>query len=643
MALGLATLTALDASAQIAPKFGPDNFALNYVGARFSITSPASVAGVKNYTLSNDGSGTAAQWGRAVDSVWLNVPIVKAYDTLGLAALQNGVIYPSLVGKFALIFRGGGVTFTQKAYYSQLAGAIGCIIVNDVPGGPVGMANTATVGVVTIPVMMISDVDGAAINNILKNTSTPVTLSLSKWSFGFTNDIGLLANGMDLGPAYAIPFSQLSTNNGNPRALKGQTGGYIGNFGTANETNVKLFSSVTWTPTGGGATTLRQDSVTVATFNKIDSIIVPSVATAYDFHATGTGRFDMNYSVSMTNIDQLMGDNSASYPMYVTDSIYSKSRYDFVKGEPIASVGYQLGTPADYIWGPLYYVAKGGYAVRKAQFTVSAGAATPTLESLAPINILLFKWVDGANGSPVDSLMDGAELTLTGIGTKNFTVADSGFTMFTVNMTDDDNPNNASILQDNSFYWIAAEMPPNVFLGCDGVVNYFPRTFNRSRATSSDRTWDFYAPFYTGTSGTLIGSSSELIRPVPFEGFGQTDFPDSVRYAEQNKGLVPSIAMMMSTYVPQSVATTNPFAELALYPNPATDVLNVKMKLDKPSSKVYISVADAMGKVVSREQKANLQNEVVKVSTASLAAGQYYLIINADQGTTVRKFTVLAK
>jgi len=86
--------------------------------------------------------------------------------------------------------------------------------------------------------------------------------------------------------------------------------------------------------------------------------------------------------------------------------------------------------------------------------------------------------------------------------------------------------------------------------------------------------------------------------------------------------------------------TNNTFT---LYPNPATDLVHVKLNLEKRSSVVYINIADAFGRSVYKEQRANLQNEDLTFSTSQLAAGNYYMTVLTDKGMCVKPFTVIAR
>lgn len=82
-------------------------------------------------------------------------------DSLGCN--QNG---NDLTGKIAFIYR-GDCYFDQKIYYAQNRGAIGVVVVNNEPGNPIGMSPGSFASQVTIPAIMISQADGAFLDNIL--------------------------------------------------------------------------------------------------------------------------------------------------------------------------------------------------------------------------------------------------------------------------------------------------------------------------------------------------------------------------------------------------------------------------------------------------------------------------------------------
>ncbi|MBK9399996.1 MAG: HYR domain-containing protein [Bacteroidetes bacterium] len=87
-------------------------------------------------------------------------------------------------GKVALIDR-GTCSFEQKVYNAQTAGAVGVVIVNNIPGPPVNMG-AANIYAITIPVVMVSDADGLTIKNMLSTPAT-VTGNTTIYSFQWSN------------------------------------------------------------------------------------------------------------------------------------------------------------------------------------------------------------------------------------------------------------------------------------------------------------------------------------------------------------------------------------------------------------------------------------------------------------------------
>lgn len=85
-------------------------------------------------------------------------PITAAYTTTSPA---NGCtpISTTLTAKIALIRR-GGCTFTTKVRDAQNAGAIGVIVINNVVGDPIAMAQDGTTPPPTIPAVMVSLTNG---------------------------------------------------------------------------------------------------------------------------------------------------------------------------------------------------------------------------------------------------------------------------------------------------------------------------------------------------------------------------------------------------------------------------------------------------------------------------------------------------
>jgi hypothetical protein len=78
----------------------------------------------------------------------------------------DGLSAADVTGKIVIIDR-GACSFVIKAQNAQLAGAAGVLIANNVPGGPIGMADSVPPSALTVPVMGISQDDGIALKALL--------------------------------------------------------------------------------------------------------------------------------------------------------------------------------------------------------------------------------------------------------------------------------------------------------------------------------------------------------------------------------------------------------------------------------------------------------------------------------------------
>ena len=134
----------------------------------FTLTAPL--------MLANDGSGTA-----------------PTSLTDGCASSTTAATWPagSAAGKIVLIDR-GLCTFVLKAQGAQAAGAVGIIIANNAPGGPMALVGTAPG--VTIPVMSVSQNSGTTLKGIISSGSGATTLTMSRSTS--SNRDGTIDNGV---------------------------------------------------------------------------------------------------------------------------------------------------------------------------------------------------------------------------------------------------------------------------------------------------------------------------------------------------------------------------------------------------------------------------------------------------------------
>lgn len=627
-------------------KVAAANWYKDYVGERLQVTAPSIIAGVKDYTTANNGSGGAGEWGGVVTTPIVNVPIIMGSpDTFGCSSFSPG----SMTGKIAVIWRGplGGSAceFGYKALQAENAGAIACVIINEYPGeGPVGMGPGSYGASVTIPVFMIGNLDGIAIS--AQYNSLPagtVKMTITPWGQSYQNDLGFVPGGYSIWHDYAIPASQLGSEN--PLAYKGIDGAFVANYGTHNATNVKLVSSLTFTPNGGSTSAPHMDSISLASFPVLDSIWAMYAPAEYDLTSiSGPGRFDLTYTITSDSLDQFNADNSITHSFYASDSVFSKGRYDFVNKHPITTQYYRAG--GNYIWGVPYYVSRGGSAAKNIQFSIAAGVGP--LPALS-VNFYIFKWIDGSFGAgSLDSAIETGELQLVGATVKAFDgTNDSSFQYFTTLPVTADTVTPTHYVQvpldSNSWYVVAAELPatgsvtdPYFFLGCDGYLDFYPRAFGRKHFHNVTELWN---PVIDTDLVSLRSAYQAAAWTSYVFSAGTLDI-DSVVYHEQ-VGVMPNLALNVTPVTNVAVPTVKSNARFDIYPNPATEYINADIVLEQAAKTITYTIIDAHARVVSRETRSNIQKDLYHYSTVHLPAGNYYLVVTADNKPMFKKFTVV--
>jgi len=371
----------------------------------------------------------------------------------------------------------------------------------------------------------------------------------------------------------------------------------------------------------------------------------------YDISASGTGRFAQTITISPTNADDFPGDNTATTSFYLTDSLYSKGLYDFTKNAPVCALYEHPSSGTEFLWGPVYTVKTGGASVSRIQYSLSKGTAG--ILDAGFNNVYLFKWVDGARDQPADKVVQNGELELVGLAVKNYDVstgsADTSDAILNVTGMNIDTLKGVSptfvTLESNSTYYLAIDVPAGYYLACDGTTDALPRTYGRFYNTNSYL--EYNNILMGGTIDDYHAAFSANNAVMPFSGTSYIQSIDSFAY-NQTKGIIPSVAMIVNNNpgapiidktgvntIPQSVIG------VTVSPNPAKDFLTVSVDLDKTSPTVTYTVIDGLARFVTKEVHNNVKNEKATINTSNFAAGNYFLIVNANGTATSRKFTVI--
>jgi hypothetical protein len=501
----------------------PNNSFKQQLGASLNYVTSASVNGSFNATNANDGG-----WGGTTPLTNANL-VAATVDSLGCSGLTGNT--PTVSGNVVLVFR-GTCQFSWKAMQAQNAGAIGIIIVNNIPGvAAMSMGAGNYSSTVTIPVVGLSYQDGMALYNAL-NSGQTITVNYSTWSLGFANDLAILPNSM--AASHAQTYPKFLLQNVSTSAYDEVTAALIANIGSVNQSNVVLKNTASFTPTGGSSSVVNVDSAVIPTFNTTDSIFVDATISTFTYNPQTTGKYQFDYSVSSNQTDGNPNNNTASRIVNVTDSILSKCNYDVLQNKMITTANWRYSNSNANMFGSMYQFSH-PTLLKRVDFSMYSNSATLAGES---VNIYVFRWNDG--NVTTDNVIQSGELSLVGAGTKAFGIQDSNGKTFTADISAYGIANPGTLnLDSNAWYWIAIEFSPNLFMGFDQNNNGNGFVRSLSRINLSPGYAEFTAPNYWDSYNALMSNPNNIPSMITFGPPNANDgnYTDQKQYGEPAIGL----------------------------------------------------------------------------------------------------------
>ena len=502
----------------------------------------------------------------------------------------------NLAGKIAVIYR-NTCEFGAKALNAQNAGAVGVIIINRDPE-VLQMGGGDSGATVTIPVVMLSNTDGAILVNQMQ--SGPVVVFMGNKTLLFANDVRL-SSGAALAPKQGFVPSLLAQND---TEFNFSVGARIYIDGNQAQGNVSLRATVT-NPSGN---TVYDNSVSGLSILSLDSADVDPTSnfSLPDFSLTTypVGTYKLTYTASMmdgsmTNIvDEYASDNSISYTFTISDSIYSAAKIDTLTGLPSGKTFYRPSenNQTYSICSAINNPNASRLAVAGLYFAATKGTAVPEDSLMAgeEMNLTLYKWED--------SFLDLNDpfvgfTTLTEVAQAYFYYTDEsqeGETVYGTFST-------PIVLEDNQRYLACVQtVNINLYMGHDNT-NY---TWNT----------DYYLqPICPNESDGAWYTT----------GFG-ADIPNAV-----------GIKVMSSDGIGISeINTVNGSA----YPNPTSDDLTISIEGDGVAN---LTVTDVSGKIAATSS-ISLVNGKADFNISNLEVGMYIFNVVLENGKT-SKFNVVKK
>jgi len=542
----------------------------------FSGESPVAIQGAYAMTFAPAG----ADWGvpdlldplNAVLDTLVLLDDGTPADSLGCNPAINGV---DIAGNIAILYR-GDCEFGMKAFNAQNAGAIACVIINNVPGGPVGMAGGTQGLNVTIPVVMIGDDSGAIL--IAEMQNGPVEVFIGNKTGFYPNDIGLLNRSILRSKATAMPSLLAQTN----ADYEFQVGAWVYNFGFEDQANVSLSA----TAEVGGTTVYDETSVIIPLLLAGDSVelTLPDFSLAtYD-----EGYYNMMYTITSDSVDSYDFDNEFPVNFYINPTDFSYATYDQTLNVPNSSGGFRSTAATSIYSACISFQDANASRVAATGMTFSsilgADAVQPTLDG-EPMLATMYRWDDvftDLNDVP-NPMISFTEVT----SGEYFYPSDLQGDMVTVDFDDD------IVLVDNErYFFCVTTFNPDLFIGFDPAADY---TANGN----------LYLQPYTPIE------SDGTFNPVGF-GFDA----------------IPGLSVQFMDAALASLETEQLALNMSVFPVPASNQVTVDFKDNKVN---FLEVLNIAGQRVIA-QDVNTLDKSVYVDVNGLDNGVYMFKMHLENG-----------
>jgi len=550
------------------------------VNAQLVVLGEAPAAAEGSYTFTY-----ADTWGADMDTTEVSAMVVLyraavASDTLACAVASNAA---ELAGNIAFLYR-GDCEFGAKSLKAQQAGAVAVIMVNNIPGEPVGMAGGVSGAQVTIPVVMISNTDGAALRQYVDAGTLQMFIGNKTGRFAY--DAGFQKPNVAMAKSFATPvqFALDSTDFDLP------VGAWLHNYGSENQTGLSLSAVITVDGDELYNETSSPESILAG-----DSVLVSLPNFALDNYPVGY--YTLSYSVATTIEDEFPNDNLLDVNFWINDQgLYSKSRINPNTSEPIGGGGVRPATGTEFTWCTML---RSNNASNMKVDGVSFSTITNGLDSLEGDAVLLevYEWND---------IFDETTTTLT---FTDLLQVGEVFYDYTENLdgefvrADFEEP---VFLEDGIKYLVCATIfRDSMFLTVDAGIDY--------ELTYDAYPLDVFFPVKVGTTWTPGG-------------FGPDNSPAIITHLSSATGIAEDVASK----------------EIAAYPNPTADFISIPMGTTVKGN-VMLNVFDMAGREMMSQNITNGASNTLRVDASSLSNGMHIFRLTFQDGTSTSFRTLIKK
>lgn len=478
-----------------------------------------------------------------------------------------------LTGKIAVLYR-GTCEFGTKALNAQNAGAIGCIIINNLGGAPVAMGGGDDGLDVTIPVVMITNIDGALLRDEILAGETSVFIG-SKNGY-YTNDIGFTAADHLRAESFGV-LSQLAQDD---TEFEVEMGSWVRNYGSNDQTGIVLSATVTL-----AGSELYNESSDPLSLDAGDSIYVPLPTFSQGSYANGY--YNVEYSVDSDATDESDYDNVNNADFYINDEYFSMAALDESTMIPVNSTNQFNGT-TDNLYSCLFFQDENASRIGVQGMNFSAGTSQnpdPTSLDGQYFEVYVYEWNDvwvdlddpDFNILDIEEIADGEYTYLDNLQSENVYIPFE----------------EPVLLEDNQKYLFCVQLyGDDIYPGYDTKTDYNWNSETYRMPTS---------PLYLSSQWYALGYGTDRNPSV------------SIKVFNENELSVVEV----------------PEVELVSFPNPATEKVNIPM--NPVEGNIHMTIVDVNGKVVSN-QDVTMNGSRLEVDVTSFAAGMYVINLEFENG-----------
>lgn len=381
----------------------------------------------------------------------------------------------------------------------------------------------------------------------------------------------------------------------------------IENVGAKAQTNVELNASVFYR-----ATTTAQYTPVFSADKSYGTVPAGAIVENLPFDTTYTpdkiGQYAIQYFISSDSTDADEENDVQQSFFVVTQNLFSKDAAPTTAIRP-GDGNWDANEPRSWAWGNYYYVPKSaGNYVQSVSFGFSTTAPVAGREAL----ITLYEWED----TNQDEQADPDERIPVAFATYTFTGTETPANLVTIPFPGaGEEP---AKLKDSTAYLIMFEYYADdqavFFMSASDAIDYGAMILANDSLGRRR---------YAGFLGINDDLSVEPYSSVGFVG-----------------GAVPSVRMTVGATPTSAKDLSKLDSEFVVFPNPATDAVNLQLNLSKQAQTATVRLFDLSGKLIRQFNYDNVQKETFQYNVNNLSSGTYFLQVITAEGAGTKKFMV---